>query len=404
MLATLDGTVCHAAQFLHQLVRLFDIDEATGDDVGARYDATVHTRHGQDNHNHAVLGQVLAVTQNDATHIAHTVAVHEDTARGDGAVDFGGVGGELHDLADVADDDVVGAHAHLHGQLCVALEMLLLAVDGDEELGLDQCVDNLEFLLIGVARDVQGCLTLVDDFGIFAEEFVDHTADGVLVARDGRGGEHHTVTSLYVNLAVGGIGHACQSGHGLALAPRGDDANLVLGQATDMRQIDQRILGYLHIAELRGDPHDVFHAAPSDGDLTAIACGHVDNLLDAVYVRGEGGHDNPLFTATEEGIEAGAHAFFGLGEPRAVGVGGVGQHDQHTLVAQLTQASQVNHTALDGGGVNLKVACVQTGANRALDGEAYGVGDGMVGTDELHRELASTHRLPCLAGDELGCI
>ncbi len=71
--------------------------------------------------------------------------------------------------------------------------MPLLAVDGDEELGLDQGVDDLQLLLAGVAGDVEGQLPLVHHLGALAVELVDHVADGVLVAGDGGGGDDHPV-------------------------------------------------------------------------------------------------------------------------------------------------------------------------------------------------------------------
>ena len=85
-----------------------------------------------------------------------------------------GVVGQLDDLADVADEDVSGVHAHLLGQLGVDLQVALLAVDGDEELRLDQRVDDLQLLLAGVAGDVEGPRPLVDHFGSLAVELVDH--------------------------------------------------------------------------------------------------------------------------------------------------------------------------------------------------------------------------------------
>ena len=52
-------------------------------------------------------------------------------------------GGHQHHPADVANENPVGLHPHLLGQLAVDLEHPLLPVDGDEKFGLDQGVDNL---------------------------------------------------------------------------------------------------------------------------------------------------------------------------------------------------------------------------------------------------------------------
>ena len=88
----------------------------------------------------------------------------------------------------------------------------------------------------------------------------------------------------------------------------------------------------------------------------------------------------------------------------ALHVGGVGQHGQNPFLPQLSQAGQVHNLTLDGGGVDLKVAGVDDDPHRALDGEADGVGDGMVGVDELHGEFSGLDHVSGFAGDQLGSV
>ena len=57
-----------------------------------------------------------------------------------------------------------------------------------------------------------------------------------------------------------------------------------------------------------------------------------------------------------------------------------------------------------GGGVNLKVPGVDHHAHGTLHREADRVGNGVVGVDELHGELARLDDVPCLAGDQLSGI
>ena len=203
---------------------------------------------------------------------------------------------------------------------------------------------------------------------------------------------------------MGVEGHAGQGGHGLALAAGGDDADLVLGQALDVGQIHQHAVGNVHISQLGGHLHGVLHGAAGDRHLAAVPGRHVDDLLDAVHIGGEGGDDDALLAAAEQGVKGVAHAALALGKAGALHVGGVGQQGQHALLAQLPQAAQIHHAALDGGGVDLEVAGVHHRAHTALDGEAHRVGDGVVGVDELHGELARPDHLARLAGDELGLV
>ena len=345
---------------------------------------------------------MAAVPQHHAAHVAHAGAVHEHLARSDGAPQLAGLGGELDHPADVADDDVVGGHPHLLGQLGVDLQMALFPVDGDEELGLHQAVDDLQLLLAGVAGHMEGQRPLVDHLGSLPVELVDHVAHGVLVAGNGGGGDDDLVPRLDVHLPVGGEGHPGERRHGLTLAAGGNDAHLVLGQGLDLGQVHEHPVGDLHIAQLGGYLHGVLHGPAGDRYLAAVPGCHIDDLLQAVHVGGEGGDDDALLAALEQGVKRVAHAALATGVAWALHVGGVGQQSQHPLLPQCAESGQVDHAPLDGGGVDLEVAGVDDGAHRALDGEGHRVGDGVVHVDELNGELARLDHVPRLAGDHLG--
>ena len=85
-------------------------------------------------------------------------------------------------LADVGNEDVLGIHAHRLGQTGMRLQMALLAVDGDEEAGLQKPMDDLQLLLAGVAGDVQALELVIDDLCALAVELIDDLADGFFVA------------------------------------------------------------------------------------------------------------------------------------------------------------------------------------------------------------------------------
>ena len=221
--------------------------------------------------------------------------------------------GELNHPAHVGDDDVLRRGAHLLGHFGVGLEVALLAVDRDKELGPNQGVDDLQLVLAGVAGDVEGAGVLADHLGLFPVQFVDDIVDGALVAGDGGGGDDHPVPGLDLHLLVGGEGDAEEGGHGLALAAGGDDAHLVLGQGLDVVDVHHDPFGDVGVPQFGGHPHGVLHAPAGDGHFPAIAGGHVDDLLDSVHVGGEGGDDDPLLAALEELVEAGPH---GRGAPR----------------------------------------------------------------------------------------
>ncbi len=200
---------------------------------------------------------------------------------------------------------------------------------------------------------------------------------------------------------MGGERHAVQGAHLLALRAGGHDDLLVQGQSLDAVDIHQRVLGHLHVPQLRGDLHDVLHAPAGNGHLPPAGGGGVQHLLDAVHVAGEGGHDDPLVAPGELPLKRGAHGALAHGIARALHVGGVRQQRQHALLAQLAEARQVDDLPIDGRGVDLEVAGVHHRAHPCVNGEGHRVGDGVVHVDELHLELAGPHRLARLHGDQL---
>ena len=201
---------------------------------------------------------------------------------------------------------------------------------------------------------------------------------------------------------MGGEGHAVQGAHLLALGAGGDDDLLVQGQTLDAVDVHQCVFGHLHVAQLRGDLHDVLHAPAGDGHLPPAGGGGVQHLLDAVDVAGEGGDDDALLAAGELPLERGAHGALAHGIAGALHVGGVRQQRQHALLAQLAEPRQIDDLAVDGRGVDLEVAGVDDGAHAGVDGEGHGVGDGVVHMDELYLEFACPDGLARLHGDELG--
>ncbi len=122
-----------------------------------------------------------------------------------------------------------GTHAHLLGQLGMNLQMPLLAVDRNEELGTGQGVNNFQFLLAGVARDMKALRLLVDHLGPLPVKLVDDLGNGVFVAGDGGGGDDDAVARLDLDLPVRGERHAVQRGHILTLRAGGHNDQLVLG-------------------------------------------------------------------------------------------------------------------------------------------------------------------------------
>ena len=201
-----------------------------------------------------------------------------------------------------------------------------------------------------------------------------------------------------------GKGHAVQGAHLLPLGAGGDDDLLVFGQAFELVDVHEGVLGHLHIAQGGGDLHDVLHGPPGDGHLPAKGRRGVQHLLDAVDVGGEGGDDDALIAGLELPHEGLAHGALAHGVAGALHVGGVGTQRQHALLAQLAEAGQVDHLSVNGGGVDFEVAGVDHGAHAGVDGEGHGVGDGVVDVDKLHVEFPRSDGPARVHSDELGAL
>ena len=192
---------------------------------------------------------MLAVAQHDRADVADAVAVDKHLARGRVAGHaLHRARADLDGVAIVADDDVLAVHAHLESEILVQLEHALLAVHGDEILGLCQRVDDLEFLLARMARNVQHIRAVVDDLNALAEELVDDTRDGVLVAGDGARRDNDAVAGADLDLLVLGERHAVQGGHLLALRAGGDDDLLFQRHRLDLVDVDHGVFRRLHVA------------------------------------------------------------------------------------------------------------------------------------------------------------
>ena len=130
-------------------------------------DALVDGEHGEDD---AIFGEDAAVADDEVfDDVDGGAGVDEDAAGGD-LVFLARVG--LIEFEDVAvfDDDGMFDGAGLHGELRVAAEVAVVAVDGNEELGAHEIDQQAQFFLAAVAADVDEAVGAVveDDVGFAA--------------------------------------------------------------------------------------------------------------------------------------------------------------------------------------------------------------------------------------------
>ena len=93
-----------------------------------------------------------------------------------------------------------------------------------------------------------------------------------------------------------------------------------------------------------------------------------------------------------------ARSRFGVAGP--VGVGGIGEQQQHAALAVIGQRVQVEQLVIGGGGIHLEIAGVDDDAERRGDGQRHGADDGVGDVDELDLERADFDDLLRLDLDE----
>ena len=361
-------------------------------------------REGHDHNHHAVLGQAVPIAHNNAAHLAHAAAVHQDRAGGHRVFAGYGLLCNFDYFSVFADDHIFRLNAHHFADLRVLYQHTVLAVNGDEVLGLCEGKHHLLLLLGGVAGHMQIGMPVIDDLCALVEKLVHHTADHILVAGNGGGGDNDPVSRVDTHLFMLGECHAVKGGHGLTLAAGGDDDHLVFGELVDMLDIHHHIFRDIHIAKHSGNPEHIFHAAPGYGHLAVIFCRHVHDLLEPVDIGGKGGDDDALIAAHEQLVEALPHLALRVGMSRLFHVGRVAEQGKYAVIAQLAQPDQVDHSAGYGRNVDLEVAGVDYRAQRRADGQGHGVRNAVVHMNKLNGKAAQAENRSGFFREDLGVV
>jgi hypothetical protein len=133
-----------------------------------------------------------------------------------------------------------------------------------------------------------------------------------------------------------------------------------------------------------------------------VPLGRLDDLAHAVYVRGEGGDDDPAISSLEDPVEGLGHHALARHVALPLGVGRVAEVGEHALVSQRCVAREVHRLSLDGGEVYLVIAREddQTGVGAERQGDR--IGDGVVDVYQLDDEAADVYGVARLGLPEVG--
>ena len=124
--------------------------------------------------------------------------------------------------------------------------------------------------------------------------------------------------------------------------------------------------GFVIAFKICCDGHVADHGTSDEHDLAAVLVGGVHDLLHAVHVAGEAGHDDLASGLCERLVERRTDGGLRLDEARDLGVGGVHHQQIHTLFAKLAEFHQIGDAVVERQLVELDVAGVDKRAGGGL--------------------------------------
>ena len=132
----------------------------------------------------------------------------------------------------------------------------------------------------------------------------------------------------------------------LALRPGRDD-HYVLGRViVDVSLLDQGVGRNSQVAQIPSDTHVAHHGTADVDHLALVGDSRVEDLLHAVDVGGEAGHDHPLPAGGEHPFESGADVSLRCRETRNFGIGRVDHEQVDTLLTEPGEGAQVRDPAV----------------------------------------------------------
>jgi hypothetical protein len=220
---------------------------------------------------------------------------------------------------------VVGVDPRVPRKARVGGEHAELAVDGHDVSRAEDGENRPQLFGMSVAGDVHRRDLLVEDLRAGLGKAVDRVVDAELIPRHGLGGDDDGVALLNTHVLVVVVRHACERRHGLALAPRAKDHRLVRAQLREHVWLDEELLGHVDIAEVPRDVDVLAERTADQADLAPVLDRHVDRLLNAVDVGGEGSDEDPSVPLRDDLTEDLSDGALRLRHSRALGVRGVAE-------------------------------------------------------------------------------
>ena len=285
----------HFSGLFHQILRLPDIDKSSGNNIRTGKDLIGILLQCQNGNHDSVLRQMLAIPQDNISHISYPKTIYQKRAGLYMAGHLGRLLIQLQNIPCLQDKDMIVIESQIPGDPRLTLQMTVFAVNRNGILRLHQRVDQLDLFLAGMAGYM--CI-LEDHVRSLHGQLVNHLGNCFFIARNGIGTENHRISRLDNHLLMHVEGDSGKRRHGLSLASRSDQHYLIIRIIFHLFQINQRIFRNIQISKLRGSGNNIHHASSFHHHFSAVLVSRIDNLANPVYIGGKGRDNNsciPVF-------------------------------------------------------------------------------------------------------------
>src|SRR5712692_226550 len=359
-------------------------EEAAGHDFGLRFELPGVFVDGDDRHDHAVFGEMLAVADDDILDLFERTGIHAHAPSRDGIAPLCAIVGELDALAIFEKQDFFRDSSELVGERRVAEQMPVFAMNGNEILRLDELQDQFLLFLAGVAGNVnRSAGIVVVDERPAPEHVVKHPENRFLIPRNDARGKNHAVIFVHGNEAVIVHRDPRKRRHRLSLAAaRQNDQPLRVKPANVLRPHHYSV-GNPQIFQRVRDLHVVDHAPANEGHLTPHALGDVDHLLNAVNRRRKARQNHAPRRRAAQLFDARHNRELRRRKSGALHVGRVAEQREHAFIAIACESMQIEGSTVHGRLINLKVPRVNNHADRCADRQRHAINGAVRDRDEL---------------------
>ena len=253
----------------------------------------------------------------------------------------------------------------------------VLAVNGNKKLRPGQGQHQFLVFLEAMAGHVDALAFAVDDLGAKHHQLVNrvHHRDGVPGNR--AGGENNRVGGLDLHLWVLAAGDAAECRQRFPLAAGHQQQRLAIGDVVDLFDRYKEFVRCPHVTELSSLGDHIEHRAAQQADLAAVLEGQLKDHRNPMNGAGEGGDDDPPFGIGDVAIEIVEHRTLRRTEARHLGIGGITEQTEDTLLAVVSQTGHVEMLSINRGVIKFEI----TGE----DHRSHGCGDG--------QRVAVSHRV-----------